>query len=67
MACLRGAGLSTEKINLGGGTRARGHPFGALGTILACRLYHELGRHGGTDLCAIAAAGGIGSALLLRA
>ncbi|MEI2383841.1 thiolase family protein [Breoghania sp. JC706] len=67
MACIRGAGLPADRINRGGGALARGHPIGASGAILACRLYHELGATGGTGMCAIAAAGGIGSALLLRA
>ncbi|PTW58707.1 acetyl-CoA C-acetyltransferase [Breoghania corrubedonensis] len=66
MACIRGADLPDERVNLGGGALARGHPIGASGAILACRLYHEPGISGGTGLCAIAAAGGIGSALLMR-
>jgi acetyl-CoA C-acetyltransferase len=43
---------------------ARGHPIGASGAILAVRLFHGLAR--GKGLAAIAAAGGIGSALLVE-
>jgi acetyl-CoA C-acetyltransferase len=54
-------------INKGGGALSRGHPIGASGAILAVRLYHELQKSGGTGVAAIAAAGGLGSALLLQA
>ena len=54
-------------INKGGGALSRGHPIGASGAILAVRLYHELQQTGGPGLAAIAAAGGLGSALLLQA
>jgi acetyl-CoA C-acetyltransferase len=54
-------------INKGGGALSRGHPIGASGAILAVRLYHELQKSGGTGLATIAAAGGLGSALLLQA
>jgi len=65
IACVEGAGLVPETINPGGGALARGHPVGASGAILAVRLWHELRRVGGRGLAAIAAAGGIGSALVL--
>lgn len=68
IACVRGAGLDPARVNLGGGALARGHPIGASGAINAVRLFHELKRSGGgTGLAAIAAAGGIGTALLLAA
>jgi acetyl-CoA C-acetyltransferase len=54
-------------INIGGGALARGHPIGASGAILVVRLYHELQKTGGAGLATIAAAGGLGSALLLQA
>ncbi len=65
MACIREAGLPEDRVNARGGALARGHPIGASGTILACRLFHDLGA-GEVGLCAIAAAGGIGSAMILR-
>jgi acetyl-CoA C-acetyltransferase len=66
MACLQDTGLDPEKTNLGGGALARGHPIGASGAVLAVRLFHELQARKGTGLAAIAAAGGVGSALVLR-
>ena len=54
-------------INKGGGALSRGHPIGASGAILAVRLYHELQKTRGSGLAAIAAAGGLGSAILLQA
>lgn len=44
---------------------ARGHPVGVSGAILAVRLFHGL--RAGRGLAAIAAAGGIGTALLVEA
>jgi len=56
-----------KAVNKGGGALARGHAIGASGAILAVRLYHELQKTGGAGLAAIAAAGGLGSALILHA
>jgi acetyl-CoA C-acetyltransferase len=67
IACLQGAGLREDKVNLGGGSLARGHPIGASGAINAVRLFHELTQTGGYGLAAIAAAGGLGTAMLWRA
>jgi len=66
IACVSESGLDPEIVNPGGGSLARGHPIGASGAINAVRLYHELTARGGTGIAAIAAAGGIGTALLLR-
>lgn len=65
IACVRGAGLDPARVNRGGGALARGHPVGASGAVLAVRLFHDLSS--GSGLAAIAAAGGIGTALLLQA
>lgn len=64
IACVRGAGLDPLRVNLRGGALARGHPIGASGAVLAVRLFHDL--TGGHGLAAIAAAGGLGTALVLR-
>jgi acetyl-CoA C-acetyltransferase len=64
-ACVQETGLDPQVTNCGGGALARGHPVGASGAILAVRLYHEMMRTGGSGLAAIAAAGGLGTALLL--
>ncbi len=67
MACVRLAGLPEARVNQGGGALARGHPIGASGAINLVRLHHDLRRDGGgTGLAAIAAAGGLGTALVLR-
>ena len=67
IACVQGANLNPACVNISGGALARGHPIGASGTINAVRLYHELLKNGGTGLAAIAAAGGIATALILNA
>jgi acetyl-CoA C-acetyltransferase len=67
IACQRLAGLDPLVMNAGGGSLARGHPIGASGAVLAVRLFHELRQTGGAGLAAIAAAGGIGTALVLVA
>ena len=65
IAVVEGAGLDPAVINPGGGGLARGHPVGASGAVLAVRLFHGL--KSGRGLAAIAAAGGIGTALLVEA
>ncbi|MBN8960667.1 MAG: acetyl-CoA C-acyltransferase [Rhizobiales bacterium] len=69
IACAEGIGVAESVLNRGGGGLARGHPIGASGAILAVRLWHEMQKEtpGALGLAAIAAAGGIGSALLVRA
>jgi acetyl-CoA C-acetyltransferase len=62
LACMDKAGIDPAITNLKGGALARGHPIGASGAILAVRLFHDL-RAGEQGLAAIAAAGGIGSAI----
>jgi len=68
MAGIAALDLNPSSVNRGGGALARGHPIGASGAILAVRLWHEMVRVsvGGLGLAAIAAAGGLGSALLVR-
>ena len=67
LACIQGAGLDPDLVNRHGGALARGHPIAASGAILAVRLFHDLRNNGGIGIAAIAAAGGLGTALLLRA
>ncbi len=66
LATLAETGLPEPRTNPQGGALARGHPIGASGAILACRLFHALTTSGGPSigLAAIAAAGGLGSAAL---
>jgi acetyl-CoA C-acetyltransferase len=65
IACVQGAGLDPARVNTRGGALARGHPIGASGAVLAVRLFHDL--RAGHGLATIAAAGGIGTALVLEA
>ncbi len=65
IVCQRHAKLDPATMNIGGGALARGHPIGASGAINAVRLFHEMQSKGGKGLAAIAAAGGLGTALLL--
>ena len=66
LASIQGAGLDPDLVNRHGGALARGHPIAASGAILAVRLFHDLRSTGGIGLAAIAAAGGLGTAVLLR-
>lgn len=66
IACQRGAKIPKNIINQKGGALARGHPIGASGAILAVRLFYELRANGGTGLATIAAAGGLGTAVILQ-
>lgn len=56
-----------DRYNVFGGALAYGHPYGASGSIIALHLLKALektnGRYG---ICSIAAAGGLGSALLIE-
>ena len=69
MVCIEEIGLEPSRVNCRGGALAWGHPIGASGAILAVRLFHALrsGDPGAIGLAAIAAAGGLGSAMLLQA
>ncbi|MBU2963527.1 acetyl-CoA C-acyltransferase [Citreicella sp. C3M06] len=67
LACIAGAQIDPQIVNPGGGGLARGHPVGASGAINAVRLFHELRGRGGSGIAAIAAAGGLGSAVLMSA
>ena len=56
-----------DKYNAFGGALAYGHPYGASGAIITLHLLEALKRCGGHLGCAsVAAAGGIGTALLLE-
>ncbi|HEY9215738.1 MAG TPA: thiolase family protein, partial [Ancylobacter sp.] len=68
MSNIARLGLDPARINLGGGALSRGHPVGASGAILMVRLFHELlaRPEGSLGLAAIAAAGGLGTAAMVR-
>ena len=66
IACARETGLPPQRINSGGGALARGHPIGASGAVNLVRLFHDMDRPGQRGLAAIAAAGGLGTAVALE-
>lgn len=66
IACIQQTGIDPSICNRGGGALARGHPIGASGAVLLTRLFTELCHRPGTGMAAIAAAGGLGSALILK-
>ncbi|MBK4217990.1 thiolase family protein [Paracoccus caeni] len=66
IACARMTDLPADRINPGGGALARGHPIGASGAINLVRLARELESPGQTGLAAIAAAGGLGTAVVME-
>lgn len=58
---------SVEKYNVFGGALAYGHPYGASGGIITLHLLEALKRcHGRFGAASVAAAGGVGTALLLE-
>ena len=58
---------STDKYNVFGGALAYGHPYGASGGIITLHLLEALKQKGGRyGAASVAAAGGVGTALLLE-
>ncbi|MCC0634958.1 MULTISPECIES: thiolase family protein [unclassified Clostridioides] len=56
-----------DRYNIFGGALAYGHPYGASGAIIALHLLKALEKTNGKyGICSIAAAGGLGSALLIE-
>ncbi|MEH6737936.1 MAG: thiolase family protein [Sulfitobacter sp.] len=66
IACVKGAQINPAVVNRWGGSLARGHPIGASGAVLAVQLFHQLRGTDELGLAAIAAAGGLGTAVLFR-
>ena len=65
--CIRELGLDEEKVNVNGGAIATGHPLGATGAILTCKLLTEMrlrdAKRGVVTMCI---GGGMGFAYLLE-
>lgn len=56
-----------DRYNILGGALAYGHPYGASGGIVTLHALKALGSvGGGLAVCSVAAAGGVGTAILLR-
>ncbi|QHE83857.1 thiolase family protein [Hydrogenophaga sp. BPS33] len=69
LAFCEALSLNVDLLNLRGGGLARGHPIGASGAVALVRVLADLARDGGrpgTGLAAVAGAGGIGAAALVR-
>lgn len=66
IACVSESGIDETICNIGGGALARGHPIAASGAVLLTRLFSELQDNKGFGIAAIAAAGGLGTALLVE-
>ncbi len=63
----RAFGHSADKYNVFGGALAYGHPYGASGAIILLHLLESLKqRDGSLGCCSVAAAGGVGTALLVQ-
>jgi acetyl-CoA C-acetyltransferase len=69
LSFAKGLGLSPEQVNPRGGGLARGHPIGASAAVALVRLLANLqrdGAFGAQGLVAVAGAGGLGSAALVK-
>ncbi|MDR2156818.1 MAG: thiolase family protein [Clostridiales Family XIII bacterium] len=63
LVCIRELGFAPEKVNPNGGAIALGHPLGATGAVLTCKLLSELKRVGGKfGLVTMCVGGGMGAA-----
>ena len=61
--CMRKLGLDPAKTNPNGGAMALGHPQGATGAFLTCKLLGELRRTGGKyGMVTMCIGGGMGAA-----
>ena len=56
-----------EKYNIFGGALAYGHPYGVSGTMILLHLIKALEKRSGRyGICSVAAAGGVGNAILVE-
>ncbi len=69
LSFAKGLSLASQRLNAWGGGVARGHPIGASGAIALVRLLADVEREGASGsqgLVAIAGAGGLGAAAVVR-
>jgi len=65
--CCRELGLDPDKTNVNGGAIATGHPLGATGAILTCKILGEMKRRNATrGIVTMCIGGGMGFAYLLE-
>lgn len=63
LACIRLLGMDPAKTNPDGGALALGHPLGATGAMLTCKLIsHLTAAGGGTGMVTMCIGGGMGAA-----
>lgn len=65
LACAQALQLPADKMNLGGGALALGHPYGASGAVLVTRLFHQM-KDRQTGLATLGIGGGMGLSSLFR-
>ena len=67
VACIRDLGLDPEKVNIGGGAIALGHPLGCTGARLITTLLYHLRRTGGRyGIATLCIAGGQSMATVIE-
>ena len=65
--CMKALGLDPEKTNPNGGAMALGHPLGATGALLTCKILSELDRRNGRyGLVTMCIGGGMGAAGIIE-
>ena len=63
LVCIRKLGMDPERVNPNGGALALGHPLGATGAALTCKVLSQLRRNGGRyGMVTMCIGGGMGAA-----
>ena len=63
LVCIRELGMDLERVNPNGGALALGHPLGATGAALTCKVLSQLRRNGGRyGMVTMCIGGGMGAA-----
>lgn len=67
IVCMRELGLDPDRVNVNGGAIATGHPLGATGAALTCKIIGELTRRNAKrGIVTMCIGGGMGFAYLLE-
>jgi acetyl-CoA C-acetyltransferase len=67
LACLKGLGIGTERVNVDGGAISLGHPIGATGTRILVTLLHGMAARGlQRGIATLCVSGGLGVAALVE-
>ena len=63
LVCIRELGMDPDRVNPNGGALALGHPLGATGAALTCKVLSQLRRNGGRyGMVTMCIGGGMGAA-----